>query len=51
MRIGRSRIKGDIEQLCGIEAKEARRSERLREKDQTVEKLEEETQKLLDSGD
>ena len=43
--------KGDIEQLCGTEAKEARRSERLREKDQTVEELEEETRKLLDSGD
>ncbi|MDX2411400.1 MAG: hypothetical protein QNK34_05535 [Woeseiaceae bacterium] len=43
--------KGDIEQLCGTEATEARRSERLREKDQTVEKLEEETRKLLNSSD
>lgn len=43
--------KGDVEQLCGTEAKEARRSKRLREKDRAVEKLEEETRKLLDSGD
>ena len=43
--------KGDIEQLCGTEATEVRRSERLREKDQAVEKLEEETRILLNSGD
>lgn len=43
--------KGDIKQLCGTEAKAARRSERLREEVATHEELEEETRKRLDSGD